>query len=211
MNTSDAYNTANNSFSHEELQTLQNIAAGDGHTYNILFQKFLPKLVYYLEPLTAGTGIDHQDIIQDIFLTIWEKKETLTAIKSFEQYLFRMAKNRFLDLLRKEDSVQQLYKRYGQIKGNESAPMPEEQYLFGQYHERAQEAIRQMSPKLQTVFVMSTQEDLSLDEISSALELPKETVKKRLWLAGNFIRDYLRKHADWAVVFVGVFKEYLGK
>ncbi|HUQ66624.1 MAG TPA: sigma-70 family RNA polymerase sigma factor [Flavitalea sp.] len=181
-----------------EFMLLQQVAAGSQEGYRQLFEQYLPKLVFYLEPLCAGSNssIDYQDVIQDIFLQLWEKKETLTAIRSFDHYLFRMAKNRFLDLLRKETSNQKSARRYVFVKKDGHALLPEDKILFDEYHQHAQAAIESLSPKLKTVFILSTQEDKSLDEIAEMLELSKETVKKRLYMARKFIQEYLRQHTD---------------
>src|SRR5690606_31281038 len=61
-----------------------------------LYKKYQPKLSRFLYPFT---GVDDaKEIVQDIFLKIWEKREALISIRSLEQYLYRMARNRMLDL-----------------------------------------------------------------------------------------------------------------
>ena len=75
--------------------------------------------------------------------------------------------------------------------------MPDDDLLYQQFHEKAVEAIRNLSPKLRSVFLMSNHDDMSLDEIARALMLPKDTIKKRLWTATARIKAYLRLHADF--------------
>lgn len=156
-------------------------------------------------PLTRYDQSRAEDILQDVFLAVWEKRESLLFIRSIEQYLFRMTKNRFLDLLRKEQSRLRLIDRYQETGELNTAASPYEQVLYAEYSAHAAKAISQLSEKLRIVFLLSTQHDLSVGEIANALNLPKETVKKRLYLAGNFIRSYLKKHGEWLLLLLVYF------
>jgi RNA polymerase sigma factor (sigma-70 family) len=178
---------------------LRKIANGDPLAYQELFDKCLPRLTRYLRPLTQGSNIDCLDVIQDIFLVVWEKRESLFLIKSVEQYLFRMARNRFLDLLRKEKRQDQLLTQYTSFKDN-VGPVPHDDLVYKQFHEKACEAIMKLTPRLKHVFLMSTHEDMSIDQIAHALGLPKDTIKKRLWMANTQIKTYLKIHADWLLI-----------
>lgn len=192
--------------SEREYETLlRKMAGGDWLAYQDLFDRFLPRLSYYLRPLARGSNIDCLDVIQDIFLVVWEKRESLYLIKSFDQYLFSMARNRFLDLLRKEKRETRLRERYASTKDDESSAMPYDELVYKQFHEKAAEAIMKLSPKLKRVFLMSTQEDLTLDQIAQLLMLPKGTIKKRLWMANTQIKEYLKVHADWLLVLALIF------
>lgn len=188
----------------EQDISLRKIADGDWYAYQKLFDRYLPRLTYYLRPLSAGSNVDSHDVIQDIFLVVWERRETLYLVKSMDQYLFRMARNRFLDLLRKEQRENKLRERYASIRAA-TTPTPDDDLLYQQFHEKAVEAIHGLSPKLRDVFLMSHQDDMSLDEISCAMSLPKDTVKKRLWMTNTRIREYLRLYADWLFAFFIIF------
>ena len=123
----------------------------------------------------------------------------LLTIKSFDNYLFRMAKNKSLDLLSRRRAARNLHLKYASTR-DRTHTEPEQSLLYAEYQATAQKAIDTLSPKLRAVFLLSSQEELSLDEIADKLNLPKETVKKRLWLAGHSIKDYLRTHAEWVAI-----------
>lgn len=179
-----------------DIVLLQQISEGNRMAYQKLFEYYLPKLIHYLEPLLQHTEIDYQDVVQDIFIRIWEKKETLILVKSFDRYLFRMAKNRCLDLLRSQEARERHLQGYRLIRQGDEIVINDPDLLYDQYHQLALKAISSLSSKLQTVFLLSTQEELSLDQIAKQLSLSKATVKKRLYLAGQHIRTYLNKHRN---------------
>lgn len=173
-----------------EKELLLKVAEGDRQAYALLVSHYAPRLHYYLQPLVNNNLQDTEDILQEVFLSLWTKKERLPLIRSLDQYLFRMAKNRFLDLLRKENSRQQFAEQYKLRSGESSSPY--EHTLYAQYSAEAARAIGKLSEKLRVVFLLSTQEDLSIDEIATALALPRETVKKRLYLATRQVRADLK-------------------
>jgi len=190
---------------YQDTALLKQIAAGEWAAYNQLVRQYSPRLLFYLMPLTSYDQFKAEDILQDVFMAVWEKRESLPFVRSIEQYLFRMTKNRFLDLLRKENSRQQLINSYQEIGEQRTGTSPYEEVLYAEYSRQAARAISQLSEKLRTVFLLSTQHDLSLGEIAEALNLPKETVKKRLYLAVSSIRSYLKKHGEWLLLLLVYF------
>ncbi|MBX2922136.1 MAG: RNA polymerase sigma factor [Chitinophagaceae bacterium] len=173
-----------------EPELLQKTANGDWEAYTMLFNHYLPKLSQYIYPLTSHSRQDTEEVIQEVFLKIWEKKESLVAIRCFDGYLFKMARNKLVDMLAGQKALQAKHRGYALLKPT-SHSEPEQAVIYTEYYEAARDAIDSLSPKLKTVFLMSTEQDLALDEIASMLSLPKETVKKRLYLASSSIRSYL--------------------
>jgi|SRR6186713_396837 len=188
---------------HETL-LLQKISQGDWAAYTRVFNYYLPKLSQYLHPFGGGSKENTEEAIQEVFMKIWEKRDTLLAIRSFDSYLFRMAKNKLLDLLDKRKGIQSLHRGYAATR-DISHTSPEQSLIYADYHATAQKAIELLSPKLQEVFLLHNHEELSLDEIAGRLNLPKETVKKRLYLANTAIKNYLRTHAEWLLVWASLF------
>lgn len=181
-----------------ERELLRRTSEGDWEAYAEIFNFYVPKLLQFIYPFTGQSKEDAEEVIQEVFLKIWEKKEILVAIRSFDSYLFRMAKNKLTDILLEYRSARNKHRAYELIK--ETYDLGTEQsILYIEYYEAARFAITNLSPKLRTVFLMSTEDDLPLDEISEKLSLPKETVKKRLYMACTSIKNYLQLHAGWQV------------
>ena len=189
------------SWEFKESFLLGKIAEGDWDAYTQLFNYYLPRLTRYIFPFANRSMHETEEVIQEVFLRIWEKRQTLSEIRSFDQYLFRMAKNKLINTLQQNKSHRELHARYAYGREKQHSE-PENALQYNEYRAAALEGMDQMSPKLRIVFVLSTQEEWSLDEISTGLRLPKETVKKRLYMATNFIRTYLRKHAEWSFLLI---------
>ncbi|MBX2925126.1 MAG: RNA polymerase sigma factor [Chitinophagaceae bacterium] len=184
---------------------LQQVSDGNIQAYVQLFEKYLPLLSNFLFPFATQYKVETEDIIQDIFLKIWEKRETLIAIRSFDRYLFRMAKTRVIDLLRRQQAKRRFQERYAEMKDPATpATGPEDLLQYAHYNTTAQKAIDNLTPKLREVFALSTEKDLSLDEIAEKLSISKDAVKKRLYTANVAIKNYLKEHGEWLGV-MGIF------
>jgi len=144
---------------------------------------------------------DAEEIIQDVFLKIWVKRQTLTGIRSFEDYLFRMAKNRIFDTSRQSRTRLKLIRQIA-LHTEEGAESTFNDLLFQQYHTAAQEAINQLSPRKKQIFLMNARDELTAREIAGRMGISMPAVKKQLHEANHFIKDYLRKNAGWLLFLI---------
>src|ERR1700748_757866 len=80
----------------DEQALLQRTAEGSREAFSILYSHYYHGLYRFVSFIIESRE-DTEEIIQDIFLKIWLKRETLIGIRSFDDYLFRMAKNRIFD------------------------------------------------------------------------------------------------------------------
>ena len=184
--------------SSDDTFLLQQAAEGNGDAYARLFEKYLPRLSNFLFLFTGGSSVDTEDIIQEIFLKIWEKRETLMLIQSFDRYLFRIARTKAIDLLRHRGAVRRFEINYTALKETATPGSDVEDALqYEQYRTTAKMAIDSLTPALREAFLLSTEEDLSLDEIAQKLSISKDAVKKRLYTANVSIKNYLREQGEW--------------
>lgn len=157
-----------------------------------LYKEYQPKLSRFLYPFTGAD--DAKEIIQDIFLKIWEKRQALISIRSLEQYLYRMAKNRMLDL---EKSRRAREKRELEVQEKHQGPSVVFQHTeYKEVFTHALKAIDELSERQRTIYRLRVFEDKSLDEISAQLALSKAVTIKQLYLATRYIRERLKRYRN---------------
>ncbi len=120
-----------------------------------------------------------EDIVQDLFVKIWNNRAQLSHIEALEAYLFRMAKNASLDCLKKikrielmPDEMIREFKNYHQ--GIEALAHEKEYFVF------LKQQLAKLPETSQKVFYMCRQEGKSYEEVSKELNISKNTVKHHM-------------------------------
>lgn len=168
-------------------ELLQQLTTGSMAAFQLLYKRYQPLLHRYLQPFSIVEEPD--EVIQDIFLKLWWKRESLTAVRSVPQYLFRMARNRLLDLHRSNRARQQ--RETATSAGLEAA---ENSALESkEFYEYALRAIARLPERQRLIYEMNIFQDLSLDEIASTMGLSKSVVIKQLYLANKSVRGEVKK------------------
>jgi RNA polymerase sigma-70 factor (family 1) len=187
----------------DEPTLLKQIAEGDRKAFSTLYEQYLGELYRYVYLFTKSKE-QSEEIVQDVFLKIWEKRESLAHINSFKAYLYRSAKNLVLDGVRK-DTVKLKAHQYLKPRSEQDEAMADERIINRQYEEIAERAIALLPEKRRAIFLMRTRDELSLDEIAAKLSISKSVVKKQLYAAISFVRSYVYKNDIIVVTFISLF------
>lgn len=174
----------------EDHQLLQQLSQGSITAFKWLYQRYQPVLHRYLQPFRMVE--DPDEVVQDIFLKLWTKRESLTAIRRFDQYLFRMARNRLLDL-HKSNRARHQRETESQPASEPTAGFSVSKLEHKEFYEFALRAIAQLPERQRIIYELSVFNDQSLDEIAEQLGLSKSVVIKQLYLANKFVRGEVKK------------------
>jgi RNA polymerase sigma-70 factor (ECF subfamily) len=191
---------------HNEKELLLQIARGDRVAFKELYTAYFPYVQQYVslfEP--SKTSLD--ELTQDVFVRIWEKRVRLEGVESFKGYLFLVTRNvvfNFIRALKMRQKVREL-DEFTDVGSNEL----EHELLFKQYYRIAIEAMEKLPPGRRKVLKMSIDDGLSLDEIAVELNITRAGVKKQLYAATAFVRQYLQEHGEITLllfVFLSLFE-----
>ncbi len=91
VNFNSMFSVPANSEHINESSLLKKASAGDRIAFSTLYTHYFPRLYRFVFFINQSHE-DTEEILQDVFLKIWDKKESLPRIRSFEDYIFRMAK-----------------------------------------------------------------------------------------------------------------------
>lgn len=194
-----ANNTSNSQTAREEYELLQQVAEGNRVSFAKLHQRYHPRLYQYILTFLNNDAIEAEEVLQETFIAIWEKRETLFAVQHFEAYVRRSVKNRILNKLKQQEFHQRLGKAIVE-RTEKNVEEVEESLQFNEYFKTAQEAIIKLPEKRRIIFLLSTQEGMSLDDIAISMNVSKSRVKQQLYKAIAFVKLYLKKHAAWMFV-----------
>lgn len=169
---------------------LKELSEGSRTAFDWLFIRYQPKVVAFLK---ACTGDDEQarDIAQDIFFNIWKDRAKLSEVRSFEGYLFQMARFSVYNYYDHLDVVKK-YVEEGKTRSEVTDAGPEEKLKERQIRARIAETVRSMPQRRREIFVMSRWGGYSNDEIAERLNISKRTVENHLTAAQSVLRRTLK-------------------
>jgi RNA polymerase sigma-70 factor (ECF subfamily) len=176
---------------HTEKILLERIASGDRKAFNQLHTAHIGNVYNYIYLFTKSKD-ETEEILQEVFVSIWENREKLEVVRSFKHYLFRAAKNKLINHIRHSRIKNRVLAEIGQ-HATGIMESPDDQLTYKEYHRLLQEAIEILPPKRKQIFKLNIEDGASFDQIADQLEISKSVVKKQFYQASNFVREYLYK------------------
>lgn len=173
-----------------ESAILSKVAEGNELAYTQLVEKNWQKVLQHAISFVKSYAIA-EELTQDVFIQIWEKREKLLEVKSFDNYLFIVSRNLIISHIRKKLT------ETDSLKGNKLQELffnPDEQYEFKELVEIINEGVLLLQEPRRSVFQLSRMEGRDADYISKELGIATRTVRWHLLQALNFLRNYLHKH-----------------
>jgi RNA polymerase sigma-70 factor (family 1) len=177
---------------HNEADLLQRVAAGDEQAFTALVDHYWNK-IYTVALVFTKSPDNAKDIVQEVFLRVWAKRTTLTAIQKFDAWLFIVARNEILNALRKKGPVLPIGDWLAEQPGEQTAS-PEETLHLRQLQDLIRKGIDLLPPQQKLIYKMSREQGLSHEEICQELGLARSTVKNTLVKALGFLRTYIQEH-----------------
>ena len=191
---------------HNEKELLLQVSQGDRAAFKILYTACYPHVQRYISLFEPSKSM-LDELTQDVFVRIWEKRDRLEAVESFSGYLFLITRNVVLNFIR----ALKVRKKISELdeSSDPGTNELEKELLFRQYYIIALEAMEKLPPGRRKVLKMSIDDGLSLDEIATELQITRAGVKKQLYAATAFVRQYLRENGEITLalcVFLSLFE-----
>lgn len=133
-----------------------------------------------------------EDLLQDLFVKLWNNRALLQDPSFQTGYLYTAAKNAALDYLKKEAVHVKAMQALRYAKPAERN-ISQERLEGIEYQQVLKQAVEQLSPQQQIAYVLAEEQDLSYQDIADKMEISRATVKRHLELARKFVRGYVVK------------------
>lgn len=153
------------------------------------------RAVYFLALDLTGQHHDAEDLSQEVFIKAYRALDAFRGEASAYSWLYRITVNTFLNRRRKKAlRLRQLWDDFNLHGTRDAAP---EQELEADVRRRhVQAALRKLSPRERTAFVLRHYQDLSIKEVAGLMDVAEGTVKALLFRAVQKLRDALDFYRD---------------
>ncbi len=160
--------------------------AGDEKGFSEIYDRYWALLYHHAYKLLRDEALA-QDIVQEVFVTLWDKKDDLDLRSSVNAYLYAAVRNKVLNVIQKEKHQ----KRYLAsivhfVKSSEA--ITDHVLREKMLQEKIEKEVAHLPAKMRHVFEMSRIHHLSYKEIAQELQLSDKTVKKQVSNAIRILR-----------------------
>lgn len=180
---------------------------GDYDAFSTLYQLYSLRLFGRIIRLVKSEAVA-EEILQELFLKVWEKRDRIDPELNFKSFLFSIAQNMVYDHFRKMSLTERFRTEFFQTYA-ETYQHVEENVLFKQTHEQLMQTIRMLPPQCQKVFILFKLEGRSYKEICQMLKISKSTVNNHLTKANRLLKKQLPYYQNQVVMTCILLFKYL--
>lgn len=175
-----------------DTDILEAIRQGNERVFEVIFKKHYQALCNYAFGLLKDMD-DAEEIVQGMFLKLWDQRQDLEITVSLKSYLYRAVHNTCLNRI-KHLKIQDTYRHHvGDYFENNHVLATDELYK-AELEARIAEAIEKLPEQCRLIFRMSRFEELKYQEIANALQLSVKTVENQIGKALKILRQELAEY-----------------
>ena len=191
-----------NSKSNTELVKL--LEKGDMAAFDAIYNTYCHKLhgfvLKYLKQKEDAEGI-----VQEVFIKIWEARSKIDVYLSFESFLFTIAYNTTISLLRKRVSESKSREYLKTVQQIDSADNVIDELQYQELNDQVRSVLEQITPRQKEIYLLSREEGLKHKEIAQQLNISENTVKNHLVTTLKFLRSKIDNNLTVNILFLCLF------
>jgi RNA polymerase sigma-70 factor (ECF subfamily) len=167
----------------EDAQLIRRSLSGDRDAFRGLYERYKDRVFSTVHRI-VGNQEEAVDVTQDVFIKVYRDLSTFEFKSKFSTWLYRIAVNFSINKVNEHERHGRAHRRLAyDNRPLEKPDLPSE---------RIRASIEDLNPKLKMVVVLRYLQDLSYEEIAEVLDLSIGTVKSRLHLAHEALRESLK-------------------
>jgi RNA polymerase sigma-70 factor (ECF subfamily) len=189
-----------------EQEIFKSIKKGNKTAFEMLFQTHYQRMCAYAVSFVSQDDLA-EDIVAEIFIRLWEKRESVDITVSVSSYLFQSVKNSCINYLNREKS------RKNTISENEinllnlkitypiSDKYPLSDLIGRELEEKIKTEVEKLPERCREIFCLSRFENLSHKEVAEKLQISENTVKVQIYRALTKLRIELKDYLPLIIQF----------
>jgi RNA polymerase sigma-70 factor (ECF subfamily) len=182
-------------------QLILDLKSGNILVFNHIFEVYSTKLFLFAK-VYLGSDEDSEELVQEVFTILWEKRDQLKSGFSFKSYIFTIAFN----IIKKHFRQKALFKKFAREELlNEITSDPSQQIDYNSLKNYILKLAEALPAKRREIFIKSRFEGLSNKEIADELGLSKKTIENHLNLALREIRSKMEGGKLSVILFYFMF------
>ena len=182
----------------EEIEIQKRLNAGDGAALELLFHRYYNDLCRYLIIFLKDENVA-KNIVQDLFLYLWENRVNIDFKKSLESYLYQACRFNALIYLRNENRHERSYEIIRNTSSEESSDVSSEMEVK-ELNRIINESVELLPDRCRQIFILSRTRGLTYHEIATQLKISVSAVDNQVNIAIKKIKRHISTY--YANIFI---------
>ena len=186
-----------------ESELVRRLRTGDSLAFDLLFEKYSSKLFYFVNK-HLNVKEESEEIVQGVFLNLWEHKKELRSEGAFKSYLYKIALNSIRNYFIKK----QVQEKHKQLIAQEyliESDADTDELDYESVVKQVDQLIDQLPEKRREIFLLSRKEGLDISEIANYLGISESTVKNQISSAISFLKREIKESGLSMALFFAFF------
>ena len=161
---------------YEETLLLEAVASGDENAFSRLYLCYYGRIHSYVQKLVKLPTLA-EDIVQEIFIKVWEARTRLTSVKHFRAFLFAIARNHSLNSL---ESIARSRQRLTALIHHLQNHRVDDEAPEHDYRHFIEKALGTLPPRSREIFRLCREQSMTYDQVAADLGISRNAVKKHM-------------------------------
>ena len=183
----------NEKFLNSDVSLVQRLKENDKPAFELIFNRFSKKL-YYFTLSYVHSQAESEEIIQNVFVALWENRDMLSEAFPIQNYLYKVTINHIYNY-HKHQLVRRRYVKKMIIEGTDEDHEAVQGIFANDLGEIVNKIIGELPLRQQLIFKLSRTEGLCHAEIAQRLGLSVRSVENQIYRAIKYIREKLNKES----------------
>jgi len=187
----------------EKKEIIKRFKEGDAEAFDTIYHLYSKKLFHFARGLVKNDNAS-RDLVQEIFINLWNKRDLVDVNLNFDNYLFTIAYNSVRKYFRKRTietkAIDHLIRNSPDVIESVDSTM-----IYNELLEIANKAVENLPPQRKTVYKLSKQEGLKIKEIAEKLHISTRTAENHLAKALKYLKEELSGISLLTLLFFHVF------
>lgn len=160
--------------------------------FKSVYQLYSSHIYNFIYSLLCS-NLEAEDLTQEVFVRLWERKESLDIDKNFDSYLFSIARNLVYDQWSFYFHADNYVRTLQENARTEAHMEPEEKLIAGSIGEYIDWLIEKLPRSRREIFLLSRKQHLTTREIARRMSISERTVETQIYRSLQFLREHLTK------------------
>lgn len=173
---------------------IEEINNGNKKAFESLFLHFYEPLCQFIWRFTHSQHVS-EELVQEVFLNIWQSKDTLDPEQNIKSYLYQAARNKAINHIKHQELAEEYNKKIAWLK---QKPVTQEHNYDeeSEFVQAAQKAIEALPDRARQIYKLSRKDGLTYKEISDVLDISPKTVESQMSRALKILRKSLSEYVE---------------